>query len=125
MCETEDRAVLAHLGVSQQEVDAIYNVAASSGSTVAELFAPGVGKGLRQTADAVKELVNPQPPKKKAGKDSADACHGCHGGRAWYRISYPYARTPWPDMPTEVPEWAKSRPTQSEARFLKQTAGKP
>lgn len=61
----------------------------------------------------------------QAGKDSADACHGCHGGRAWYRISYPYARTPWPDMPAEVPEWAKNRATQSEARFLKQTAGKP
>lgn len=55
----------------------------------------------------------------QAGKDSADACHGCHGGRAWYRISYPYARTPWPDMPAEVPEWAKNRATQSEARFLK------
>lgn len=55
----------------------------------------------------------------QAGKDSADACYGCHGGRAWYRISYPYARTPWPDMPAEVPEWAKNRATQSEARFLK------
>ena len=55
----------------------------------------------------------------QAGKDSADACYGCHGGRAWYRIAYPYARTPWPDMPAEVPEWAKNRATQSEARFLK------
>lgn len=61
----------------------------------------------------------------QAGKDSADTCYGCHGGRAWYRISYPYARTPWPDMPAEVPDWAKDRPTRSEARFLKQTTGKP
>lgn len=61
----------------------------------------------------------------EAGKAGADACYGCHGGRAWYRIAHPYARTPWPDMPAEVPEWAKSRPTQSEARFLKQTESKP
>jgi nitrate/TMAO reductase-like tetraheme cytochrome c subunit len=54
----------------------------------------------------------------QAGKDGADACFGCHGGRAWYRIAYPYARTPWPEMPAEVPEWAKDRPKQSEARFL-------
>jgi hypothetical protein len=54
----------------------------------------------------------------QAGKAGADACYGCHGGRAWYRIAYPYPRTPWPDMPAEVPEWAKDRPTQSEARFL-------
>jgi len=64
----------------------------------------------------------------QAGKDSGDACHGCHGGRSWYRISYPYARTPWPGMPADMPEWAKNRPTQSEARFLKPVAaqgGKP
>lgn len=58
----------------------------------------------------------------QAGKDGADACYGCHGGRSWYRIGYPYPRTPWPDMPAEVPEWAKDRPTQSEARFLKTVA---
>ncbi len=55
----------------------------------------------------------------QAGKEGADACYGCHGGRSWYRISYPYARTPWPEMPAGVPEWARGRPTQSEARFLK------
>lgn len=60
----------------------------------------------------------------QAGKDGADACYGCHGGRAWYRIAYPYARTPWPDMPAEVPEWAKQRPTQSEVRFLRPQEGK-
>ena len=58
----------------------------------------------------------------QAGKEGADACYGCHGGRSWYRISYPYPRTPWPDMPAEVPEWAKNRPTQSEARFLRSAA---
>jgi nitrate/TMAO reductase-like tetraheme cytochrome c subunit len=54
----------------------------------------------------------------QAGKEGADACFGCHGGRSWYRIAYPYARTPWPDMPAETPGWAKDRPRQSEARFL-------
>lgn len=27
----------------------------------------------------------------EAGRRNADACYGCHGGRAWYRIVYPYA----------------------------------
>lgn len=53
----------------------------------------------------------------EAGKESSDACYGCHGGRSWYRISYPYPRTPWPDMPKDVPEWAKSRPSAPDARF--------
>lgn len=51
------------------------------------------------------------------GKGNAEVCHGCHGGRAWYRISYPYPRHPWPDMPPETPDWAKDRPTASEPRF--------
>lgn len=59
-------------------------------------------------ADAIEEL----------GKQDADTCYGCHGGRSWYRISYPYARHPWPGMAEAVPDWAKDRPTQSEARFL-------
>lgn len=50
--------------------------------------------------------------------EGGDACYGCHGGRSWYRISYPYPRNPWPGMAEPVPEWAKDRPTQSEARFL-------
>lgn len=58
----------------------------------------------------------------QAGKEGADACYGCHGGRAWYRVSYPYPRTPWPEMPADVPDWAKDRPKQSEARFLKNAA---
>ena len=57
-----------------------------------------------------------------AGKNdntAGDVCYGCHGGRPWYRIAYPYARNPWPEMPEGMPEWAKSRPTHSESRFLK------
>ncbi len=51
-------------------------------------------------------------------QDSSDVCYGCHGGRSWYRISFPYPRHPWPDMPEETPDWAKDRPTQSLPRFL-------
>jgi hypothetical protein len=52
-----------------------------------------------------------------AAKGNGDVCFGCHGGRAWYRISYPYARHPWPDMAPDTPDWARLRPTESEARF--------
>lgn len=55
----------------------------------------------------------------EAGKDNADVCYGCHGGRAWYRISYPYPRHPWSGMSDQVPDWAKNRPTYSEPRFAK------
>jgi hypothetical protein len=61
----------------------------------------------------------------KAGaveKTGGDVCYGCHGGRPWYRISYPYARNPWPGMPEGTPEWARLRPRHSEARFLIQSA---
>ncbi len=54
----------------------------------------------------------------KAGKESGDVCYGCHGGRAWYRISFPYPRHTWPGMPPETPAWAKNRPTESNPRFL-------
>jgi len=54
----------------------------------------------------------------EAAKASSDVCYGCHGGRKWYRIAYPYPRNPWPDMDTEeTPEWAVGRPTQSEPQF--------
>lgn len=53
----------------------------------------------------------------KAAAESGDVCYGCHGGRAWYRIAYPYARHAWSGMAPEVPAWAKGRPTASEARF--------
>ena len=53
-----------------------------------------------------------------AGARDAEVCHGCHGGRAWYREPYPYPRHAWPGMPAEVPDWARARPDTSEARFL-------
>ena len=53
----------------------------------------------------------------QAAKSSSDVCFGCHGGRAWYRNSYPYPRNPFPDMDEEVPDWAKNRPTQSEEKY--------
>jgi hypothetical protein len=53
-----------------------------------------------------------------AGRESADHCYGCHGGRAWYRIPFPYPRHAWDGMEKDVPDWAKNRPTKSEPRFL-------
>ena len=56
----------------------------------------------------------------KLAKKSSDVCYGCHGGRAWYRISYPYPRHAWPSMKDnvpETPEGAKKRPTESEPRY--------
>lgn len=52
-----------------------------------------------------------------AGAKNADTCYGCHGGRSWYRIAYPYPRHAWEGMAPEVPDWAKNRPTESETRF--------
>jgi hypothetical protein len=51
-------------------------------------------------------------------KEDSDVCFGCHGGRAWFRIAFPYPRHPWPGMAEAVPDWAKVRPSESEARFL-------
>ena len=48
---------------------------------------------------------------------SSDTCYGCHGGRQWYRISYPYPRHPWPDMDEETPDWALDRPTESDPEY--------
>ncbi len=53
-----------------------------------------------------------------AAQADPDVCFGCHGGRAWYRIPYPYPRHEWAGSGGTVPEWAKDRPTESEARFL-------
>ena len=51
-------------------------------------------------------------------KESSDVCFGCHGGRQWYRISYPYPRHAWPGMDTSTtPDWAKDRPTESDPRY--------
>lgn len=52
-----------------------------------------------------------------AGAADSDACFGCHGGRAWYRLAYPYPRHAWPGMPAEIPAWASKRAHESEARF--------
>lgn len=52
-----------------------------------------------------------------AGRRDAEVCYGCHGGRAWYAIAYPYPRHPWPGMAATVPDWARERPTASESRF--------
>ena len=50
-----------------------------------------------------------------ARSGTSDACYGCHGGRAWYRIAYPYARHPWPGMDdSTIPDWAAGRPTGSK-----------
>ena len=48
---------------------------------------------------------------------SSDVCFGCHGGRQWYRISYPYPRHPWPDMDEETPDWAVGRATESDPEY--------
>jgi nitrate/TMAO reductase-like tetraheme cytochrome c subunit len=67
--------------------------------------------------------LNAKAIEEQAAKpDGGDVCFGCHGGRVWYRINYPYPRHPWPDMPDEIPDWAKDRPTVSEARFIIPTA---
>ena len=50
-------------------------------------------------------------------QESSDVCYGCHGGRAWYRNSYPYPRHAWPDMPEEIPAWASDRATESDPRY--------
>lgn len=53
----------------------------------------------------------------RAARTSSDVCFGCHGGRQWYRISYPYPRHAWPGMPEEIPDWAQTRPQASDPRF--------
>ena len=43
-----------------------------------------------------------------AGKEDSDVCFGCHGGRAWYNISFPYSTTSWPGW-RDAPRGVKSR----------------
>jgi len=62
--------------------------------------------------------LKPEAIEKLAMETGGDVCYGCHGGRQWYRLSFPYPRHPWEGMAPETPEWAKDRPAQSEARFL-------
>jgi len=54
----------------------------------------------------------------RQGKANGEVCFGCHGGRSWYRIAYPYPRNPWPGMASVMPDWAKDRPIKSQSRFL-------
>lgn len=63
------------------------------------------------------EYLNAETIEEIAREGSSDSCYGCHGGRAWYRISYPYPRHPWPDMDEETPEWAEGRSTQSDPEY--------
>ena len=58
----------------------------------------------------------------EAGAKDSAVCYGCHGGRAWYRIAYPYPRHSWPGMSKQVPDWAQGRPGASDARFLLHSA---
>lgn len=58
-----------------------------------------------------------------AKPDGGNICFGCHGGRSWYRTHYPYPRHAWPGMGTEVPDWARERPTESEVRFITNAMG--
>ncbi len=59
----------------------------------------------------------------QAGQEDADVCFGCHGGRAWFRTSFPFPRHSWPGIAEQIPDWAKDRPGESEARFLGGIAG--
>lgn len=77
-------------------------------------------EGIRTTRHQV-NFLKPEAIE-AAGRESADACYGCHGGRAWYRIPFPYPRHAWDGMDKEVPDWAKHRPTRSEPRFLPNTS---
>lgn len=60
-----------------------------------------------------------------AAKQTSDVCYGCHGGRAWYRIYFPYPRHSWPGDGGVVPDWAKGRPTSSNPRFSVSAAEAP
>ena len=65
------------------------------------------------------EYLNAANIEEAARAGTSDTCFGCHGGRAWYRTSYPYPRHPWPMMdPAETPpDWAKDRPTESKPEY--------
>lgn len=78
----------------------------------AELFRTNRHKVTYLNAATIEDLAT----------ESSDVCFGCHGGRAWYRTSYPYPRHPWPGMDTEVPEWARDRKATSDPRYAIQDA---
>lgn len=69
--------------------------------------------------------LKPEAIEEAAKKGSSDLCFGCHGGRQWYRTSFPYPRHAWPGMDTSsVPDWAKNRPTESDAKYRLTTTKK-
>lgn len=57
----EDRAVLgamvADLGLSREQEDAIYTAASRTAATALDLYAPGAGQGASQAADAISSLI--------------------------------------------------------------------
>ncbi len=59
--EEEDKAVLgammAPLGLSREEEDAVYTAASRGAGTLLDLYAPGAGQGATQAADAISQLV--------------------------------------------------------------------
>lgn len=61
--------------------------------------------------------LNAETIERISREGSSDTCYGCHGGRSWYRIAYPYPRHAWPDMDEEVPDWATDRATASDLEF--------
>ncbi|MDQ2088930.1 hypothetical protein [Marimonas arenosa] len=62
--------------------------------------------------------LNAENIERIARESSSDTCYGCHGGRSWYRISYPYPRHTWPELyDDEIPEWAVGRPTESDPEY--------
>lgn len=73
----------------------------------------------------VRHQVNYLKPEviEAAGTANGDVCYGCHGGRSWYRVAFPYPRHDWPGMAPGVPEWARDRPKSSEPRFLIRSEG--
>jgi len=70
-------------------------------------------------------FLKPEAIEKLATEKGGDVCYGCHGGRQWYRISFPYPRHAWEGMGEEIPDWARNRPTQSETRFLAKIISEP
>lgn len=44
----------------------------------------------------------------KMGKENSEVCYGCHGGRAWYRMAFPYHTKQWPGW-GDVPAGAESK----------------
>lgn len=79
----------------------------------AELFRTSRHKVTYLNAATIEDLAT----------ESSDVCFGCHGGRAWYMIAYPYPRHAWPGMDPAAPDWAKDRKTESDPRYaIKDTA---